>query len=665
VPSRGLASDRTVAASLLDSIDSPQDLKALRSAALPRLAEEVRSRIIETVSRTGGHLAPNLGVVELSIALHRVFDSPKDRIIWDVGHQTYTHKMLTGRRERLATLRQQDGLSGFPRRVESPHDVFETGHASTSISAALGIARARDIRGDDFSVVAVIGDGALTGGMAFEALNNAGHMKTRLIVVLNDNELSYERTVGGLAAYLSRMRTHPAYAAFRSRLEVLLRKVPLVGPGLLQLGLRLKKSLKYLLVKGMLFEELGFTYLGPIDGHSFPQLEDFLARAKRIDGPVFLHVLTKKGKGYALAEADPDRFHGVGPFDIATGAALSTAPARPSAGPATSINGNGGTDPPPTYTQAFGKALLRTGREDGRVVAITAAMASSTGVSEFAREFPDRWFDVGICEQHAVTFAAGLAREGFRPVVAIYSTFLQRAYDQILHDVCLQGLPVVFAVDRAGLVGADGPTHHGVYDLAYLRSMPGMSILAPKDENELQAMLKTALDLGSPAAIRYPRGYGLGVFVDVRPEPLEPGRAEVLRVGGDVAILALGSMVEPAVAAARKLAREGLGATVVNARFVSPLDEDLIARLAGEVGALVTVEEHVLTGGFGSAVAELLMDLDAAGKLQADHVRLRRLALPDRPIEHGSVGGLLARFGLDEDGVAAAARDVARVGPCG
>lgn len=638
------------------------------------MAAEIRQRIINTVSRTGGHLAPNLGVVELTIALHRVFDSPRDRIIWDVGHQTYAHKLLTGRRDRFDTLRQEDGLSGFPRREESPHDVFETGHASTSISAALGIAKARDIKGEDFSVVAVIGDGALTGGMAFEALNNAGHMKTDLIVVLNDNELSYGPTVGSLAAYLGRMRSHPAYTRFRQVSERLVRGIPLVGPGLFYLGERIKGSLKYLLVKGMLFEELGFTYLGPIDGHNLEQLEDFLARAKRLKGPVFVHVLTKKGKGYGPAEADPDRFHGIGPFDVATGEPSSPLDQRPTSGPSTSVNGNGlgassgAGNPeshPATYTQAFGRALVKLGEADERVVAITAAMASSTGVLPFARRFPGRWFDVGICEQHAVTFAAGLAREGLRPVVAVYSTFLQRAYDQILHDVCLQRLPVTLVLDRAGLVGADGPTHHGVYDVAYLRSMPGMTIMAPADENELQHMLKTALELGAPAAIRYPRGAGPGAVLDSEPRPLEVGRAQVLRTGPDAAVIALGSMVAPALEAADALAVEGIRTTVVNARFAAPLDRALLVGLAREIGTIVTVEEHVSSGGFGGAVAEILADeglgLGTAGRPGASPrgcVFLRRLALPDRPVAHGRVDRLLARFGLDAAGIAGAVREL-------
>jgi 1-deoxy-D-xylulose-5-phosphate synthase len=628
-------------------------LKALPRDRLETLAGEVRAHIIKTVARTGGHLAPNLGVVELSIAIHRVFDSPRDRIIWDVGHQTYTHKILTGRLGRFDTLRQEEGLSGFPRRMESPHDVFETGHASTSISAALGVAKARDLKGERFFVLAIIGDGALTGGLAFEALNNAGHMKTDMIVILNDNELSYGPTVGGLASYLSRMRSNPAYLRFRRGMERVVRAIPIIGPGLFYLGGRLKGSLKYLVVKGMLFEELGFTYLGPVDGHSLPQIEDFLSRAKLIRGPVFVHVRTKKGKGYPPAEADPDRFHGTGPFDPATGEPLTAVATRHSNGPSTSVNGrrpSAAAGPPPTlsYTEAFGRSLLTLGRANPKIVAITAAMASSTGVMPFAKEFPDRWFDVGICEQHATTFAAGLAREGFRPVVAVYSTFMQRAYDQILHDVCLQGLPVIFALDRAGLVGGDGPTHHGVYDLAYLRSMPGLTVMAPRDENELQNMLKTALCLGSPSAIRYPRGSGPGRPMSATPVALEIGRAEILREGHDVAILAIGSMVEAALQAADLLAADGLEATVVNARFAAPVDADLIRRLAGDVGCLLTVEEHVGKGGFGSAVGEVMGGLSGA--------RLVRLALPDEPVEHGKVERLLARFGLDPVGIARAAR---------
>jgi 1-deoxy-D-xylulose-5-phosphate synthase len=645
VPARGT--------SILSGLRGPEDLKGLPVGVLTRLAREIRARIIETVSRTGGHLAPNLGVVELTIALHRVFDSPEDRIIWDVGHQTYTHKLLTGRRDRFDTLRQEGGLSGFPRRSESPHDFFETGHASTSISAALGAAAARDLKGRDHAIVAVIGDGALTGGMAFEALNNAGHMKTNIIVVLNDNELSYGPTVGGMASYLSRLRAHPVYFRAKHDLESFVKRVPVVGPALHRLGGRLKGSVKYLVVPGMFFEELGFTYFGPIDGHNLAHLEEFLNRAKRIEGPAFVHVLTKKGKGYAPAEADPDRFHGTGPFQVTTGKALPTA-RRHGNGPSTSLNSHAETET--TYTQVFERTLLELGSRDERVVAITAAMASSTGVLPFAERFPKRWFDVGISEQHAVTFAAGLATEGFRPVVAIYSTFLQRAYDQILHDVCLQHLPVVFALDRAGLVGADGPTHHGAYDLGYLRAMPGMVVMAPRDENELQHMLMTALSLDVPAAVRYPRGAGTGAALDPEPEALPVGKGQVLREGRDVAIVAIGSMVEPARVAAGLLAARGVEATVVNARFAAPMDRDLIIHLAGETGAVVTVEENVGRGGFGAAVAEVLAGAGVA--LGPSACRLRCLSLPDEPVAHGKVESLLVRFGLDPAGITTAALEV-------
>ncbi|MEW6031299.1 MAG: 1-deoxy-D-xylulose-5-phosphate synthase [Bacillota bacterium] len=659
------ASDEQTAAGVLAGLRGPEDLKALPAARLPELAAEIRRRIIDTVSRTGGHLAPNLGVVELTIALHRVFSSPRDRIIWDVGHQTYAHKLLTGRAERFNTLRQENGLSGFPRRSESPHDVFETGHASTSVSAALGIAAARDLKRDDYSVVAVIGDGALTGGMAFEALNNAGHMKTHLIVVLNDNELSYGPTVGGLASHLSRLRSHPVYFRVRRDLESFVKNLPLIGPALYYLGGRIKGSVKYLVVPGILFEELGFTYLGPVDGHNLAQLEEFLERAKMIRGPAFVHVITKKGKGYPPAEADPDRFHGIGPFDIATGFDLAEPPITGPNGPSTAVNNHGPSSalnshalPRPTYTQVFGQTLLELGSRDDRIVAITAAMASSTGVLPFARSFPKRWFDVGISEQHAVTFAAGLAAEGLRPVVAVYSTFLQRAYDQILHDVCLQRLPVTFVLDRGGLVGADGPTHHGAYDLSYLRAMPGMVVMAPKDENELRHMLKTALYLGGPAAVRYPRGPGPGTRAEGEPRRLEVGRAEILRDGGDLAIVAIGSMVVPSLEAAERLGSAGLRAAVVNARFAAPVDGNLIVRLARETGRILTVEENVAKGGFGAAVVETLTG--AGLTVGVKGVRVRRLALPDEPVEHGRAETLRRRYGLDAEGIARAAAALVR-----
>lgn len=620
---------------ILDQIDDPAQLKGLSLRELERLAAEVRAVIVETVSRTGGHLAPNLGVVELTLALHRVFDSPRDRIIFDVGHQTYTHKLVTGRREQFGTLRQYGGLSGFPRFAESVHDALETGHASTSISAALGIARARDLRGEDYRVVAVIGDGALTGGLALEALNHAGHEQARLLVVLNDNELSYGPTVGGLAAHLSRLRAHPAYSRVRSDVRALLKRFP-AGRALARLAERLKGSVKYLLVPGVLFEELGFRYFGPIDGHNLALLEDMLRYVRDIDGPVVLHVVTRKGKGYPPAEANPDRFHGIGPFDRETG--------RPRQSPV------------PTYTEVFGQTLLRLAQADRRVVAITAAMCDSTGLGPLAAAFPERCFDVGIAEGHAVCFAAGLAAGGMRPVVAIYSSFLQRAYDQILHDVGLQRLPVVLVLDRGGIVGEDGPTHQGIYDFAYLRSVPGLVIMSPHDENELQHMLFTALNLPGPCAIRFPRGKGLGVALDPDLHAIPVGKAQWLRRGRHgPGVIAVGNMVEPALQAAEMLSREGIEISVVNARFVKPLDVEAVTMLADMHGAILTVEEHVLPGGFGSAVAESLATAGLTGQTV-----LSCLALPDAPLVHGPAARLRAENGLTPDAIAKRCRHLAR-----
>ncbi|MCL6451370.1 MAG: 1-deoxy-D-xylulose-5-phosphate synthase [Acetobacteraceae bacterium] len=619
---------------ILDRVRGPDDIKALTLTELQQLAAEIRGRIIQTVARTGGHLAPNLGVVELALALHRVFSSPEDKLVWDVGHQTYAHKLITGRAEAFGSLRQYGGLSGFPRRGESPHDPFETGHASTSISAALGLARARDLAGSKHAVVAVIGDGAMTGGLAFEGLNNAGHMRTDLIVVLNDNSMSISRNVGALPSYLSRLRSYPAYSRLKADLERTLRRIPLVGERLRRLAERVKASVKYLVVPGMLFEELGFTYMGPIDGHHLPSLISVLQAARKRGGPVLVHVITRKGKGYAPAEANPDRFHGTGPFDLATGRAKDA-------------------DGPPSYSEVFGRALVDLARSDPRVVAITAAMADGTGLSQFARLFPDRFFDVGIAEGHAVTFAAGLAAEGLRPVVAVYSTFLQRAYDNILHDVCLQDLPVVFAVDRAGVVGEDGPTHQGTFDLGYLRSMPHMVLMAPADEVELAAMLRTALECGHPAAVRYPRGHARGLELpeDLSSVPaLDVGRGQVLAQGKDLAILAVGTMVHPAVEAARSLAGAGVGAAVVNVRFIKPLDEGLILGLARATGCLLTVEENAAPGGFGGAVLELL------AQRAVDGVRVGRLDLGDGVVSHGPARILLEERGLSARGIADAAR---------
>jgi len=607
-------------------------LSGLNPADLPRLAAEVRELILETVASNGGHLASNLGTVELTISLHRQFASPEDKIVWDVGHQSYTHKILTGRRDVFATLRKSGGISGYPKRAESPHDVFETGHSSTSISAALGLAQARDRQGGKEHVVAVIGDGAMTGGIAFEALNHAGNSGTRLIVVLNDNEMSISENVGALSSYLGRLRSDPAYFRLKSDVEYLLRRIPAFGDRVARVVERVKDSLKYLVVPGVIFEELGFTYLGPVDGHNFGSLHSVLQTAKRVNGPVLVHVLTRKGKGYPPAEANPDKFHGVGPFDRASGDFVRK-------------KGN------PSYTQIFGRTLVRLAEADGRIVAITAAMLNGTGLDEFKRRFPERCFDVGIAEQHAVTFAGGLAAGGLKPVVAIYSTFLQRAFDQVIHDVCLPDLPVVFALDRSGVVGEDGETHQGVFDLSYLRQLPNLTLMAPKDENELQHMLYTALQLNGPVAIRYPRGEGVGVALEEQWQELPLGRAEVLSAGRDVVLWAIGAAVPAAQAAAASLAEAGIACGVVNARFVKPLDEALLLDTAAGSGGILTVEDNVAAGGFGSAVGECLTRHGRGDAL------LRSIALPDRFIEHGPRDSILDRYGISGAGIAASVRD--------
>jgi 1-deoxy-D-xylulose-5-phosphate synthase len=614
--------------SILETINSPADLKSMSLPQMEKLAGEIRGLLIHTVAQTGGHLAPNLGVVELSIALHRVFDSPRDRIIWDVGHQAYVHKILTGRRQRFATLRQLGGISGFPKREESEHDIFGVGHSSTSISAALGVALARDINKENHQVVAVIGDGSLTGGQAYEALNYAGHLETKLTVILNDNEMSIARNVGAMSEYLSKLRTDPTYYRMKHDVEYLLKRIPAIGERVVNTVERLKDGLKYLVVPGMLFEELGFTYIGPIDGHNLAALTDVLHKSKPMKGPVLIHVMTRKGKGYGPAESNADKFHGVGPFCVESGEIVK----------------NGST---PSYTAVFGDAMIAVAEKDNDVVAITAAMPEGTGLKPFAARFPGRFFDVGIAEQNAVTMAAGLAAEGKKPVVAIYSTFMQRAFDQVIHDVCLQKLPVVFALDRAGIVGEDGPTHQGVFDYSYLRQIPNLTVLAPKDENELRHMLYTAVNLGGPAAIRYPRGCGLGVDTGEQLRPLDIGKAEELRAGKDVTLLAAGVMADPCLAASDLLARHGIRAGVVNARFVKPLDENLIRRLARDVGVIVTVEDNLLAGGFGSAV------LECVNAANLNWVKIFRIGLPDKFIEHGTRDQLLARYGLTGEGIAA------------
>lgn len=610
---------------MLADLKLPEDLKKLTFPQLEALAQEIRTLLINTVARQGGHLAPNLGVVELTLALHRVFNSPYDKIIWDVGHQSYVHKILTGRLDKFGKLRERGGLSGFPKPQESPHDIFATGHSSTSISVGLGLAKARDLLGEQYKVIAVIGDGSLTGGLAFEALNNAGHLKTNLIVVLNDNEMSIARNVGALSTYLSRARINPTLYRIKADLEQFIQRIPKVGEATFRYLDKIKGSLKYLVLPGVLFEELGFTYVGPVDGHNLRHLTQTLTEAAKHQGPILIHVLTKKGHGYPPAEANPSKYHGVPGFDVKTGAL--TVPSGP-----------------PTYTQVFGETLAELAARDERIVAITAAMPEGTGLKGFAEAYPDRFFDVGIAEAHAVTMAGGLARAGLKPVVAIYSTFLQRAFDQIIHDVCLQELPVVFAIDRAGVVGEDGPTHHGVFDLAYLRMIPGLTIMAPKDENELRQMLCLAMKMEKPVAIRYPRGQGTGRKLTAV-DSFKVGEAEVVRPGEQAAILALGPMVQTAVEAADLLSTVGVSCAVINARFVKPLDRKTILYWARRVPHLITLEDHVLTGGFGSAVLELLAD---AGFRK---VQISRLGYPDQFIETGTIPELHALYGLTPEGI--------------
>ena len=605
---------------LLDRVDSPDELKKLSERELKQLASELREQLVDTISITGGHLASNLGVVELTIALHRVIDSPKDKIVWDVGHQSYVHKLLTGRKERFASLRQYGGLSGFASPEESPHDAFGTGHASTSISAALGMAIARDLRGDDYEVVAVIGDGAITGGMAFEALNHAGHLGSNLVVILNDNGMSISPTVGSLARLLGKVRFDPRYRWAKEEGEKILKALPL-GSMVWEVGRQARGRFKGLLLPTMVWEELGFTYIGPIDGHDTEELERALLQAKKLrTKPTFLHVLTTKGKGYRPAEDNAVYFHGV-PAQRASSQNI------------------------PTYSEVFAQTLLRLTRDDPRVVTITPAMPEGNCLNIVAAEFPQRVFDVGICEQHAVTFAAGLAAQGFVPVVAIYSTFLQRAFDQIIHDVCLQELPVVFAVDRGGIVGDDGKTHQGTFDLSYLALIPNLKVAAPRDENELQHLLYTAVNSGQPMAIRYPRGSGLGVPLDSILHNIDIGKWEVMREGSDVAILAVGVTVAPALEAAHELAKEGIKAAVVNARYIKPLDVELITNLACHIPRLVTVEENTLDGGFGSSVTRLLQDLGV------DETPVKTIGIPDKYVEQGTQAAIRARYGLDAEGI--------------
>ena len=610
---------------LLD-IDSPADLKKVPRGDLPIVAEELRDYLVTVVSKVGGHLASSLGAVELTLALHYTFDAPRDKIVWDVGHQAYGHKILTGRRDRFPTIRQYGGISGFPVRDESPYDTFNVAHACTAISGALGMAVARDLRGEDFHVVAVVGDAGLTGGVALEGINNLGQLSKNVLVILNDNKMSISPNVGALEGYLNRIVHGQPYHHLTNEVEKMILAVPRLGPRLLKLSKEIVESAKTLLIPGLVFEELGFGYVGPINGHSIEDLLNVLAKIKDQPGPALLHIVTQKGKGYPHAEKLPVKYHGVTQFDVSTGA-FHKAPAKA-----------------PSYTSVFGKAVSELAERDSRIVAITAAMSEGTGLEEFAKRFPERFFDVGIAEQHAVDFACGLACEGMRPVAAIYSTFLQRAYDQLVHDVCLMHLPVTLALDRAGIVGADGPTHHGLYDLVYLSALPGMTVMAPKDENELRNMLATAIALDAPVALRFPRGNGIGVPLDPEFKHLEIGKAEILHEGRDIGILALGSMVYPCLEAATKLETLGIHSTVINARFMKPLDGELISVLASEKQFLVTAEEGTEAGGFGASVAALLHDRRVPASIL-------RIAVPDRIIPHGAPNLLHAKYGLDVDGI--------------
>ncbi len=605
---------------LLDRINEPADLKELTPSELEQLASEIREEIITTVGANGGHLASNLGVVELTIALHRCFESPHDKIVWDVGHQTYAHKLLTGRRERFSTIRQHGGLSGFAEREESPHDAFGTGHASTSISAALGMAIARDLAGESHNVVAVIGDAAMAGGMAFEALNQAGHLGTKLIVLLNDNGMAISPSVGALSKLFYRLRLDRRYHRAREDASHMAAKLPM-GAKLRQVWKRVEKGVKGIIIPSMFWDELGFTYIGPIDGHDITELETVLFQVKKYSHrPTLVHVVTKKGKGHRPAETDAVSFHGVSPNQSKK-------------------------ESHPSYSEVFGKTVLRLAIENPKIIAITAAMPENTGLSIVADKFPERVFDVGICEQHAVTFAAGLATQGFSPIVAIYSTFLQRAIDQVIHDVCLQNLPVIFAIDRGGIVGEDGKTHQGTFDLSYLSFIPNMVLASPKDENELQHLFYTAVRANRPFAIRYPKGPGLGVPLDEELHELPIGKGEVLRTGDDIAIIAIGSTVAPCIEAAQILADKGIGCTVINACFIKPLDSSLILDAAQRIKRVVTVEDNALKGGFGSAVLELLESSPI------HELEVERIGLPDEFAEHGSRDTLRAKYDLDTEGI--------------
>ena len=621
---------------LIDTINSPVDLRKLKLVDLPVLAKEIRQEMLSVVSKTGGHLSSSLGAVELAIAIHYSFDTPRDSVLWDVGHQAYAHKILTGRAKNFSTLRQLGGLSGFPNKEESPeYDIFTCGHSSTSISTALGLVMANDMNKNRHKVIAVIGDAALAGGMAFEALNHAGHSKKNVIVILNDNELSITRSVGALSRYLNRIITNPAYNKIRNDVERVLKRIPRFGFRAYRAAKKLEEGLKNLLIPGMLFEEMGFRYFGPIDGHNAGQLISVFKNLNNLSEPILIHVITKKGKGYKFSEENPSEFHSIGPFDIATGTRLKNSSKE-------------------TYTEAFSNKIVELSKIDEKIVGVTAAMIDGTGFDKFAKLFPERFYDVGISESHAIGLSAGLARGGYRPVAAIYSTFMQRAYDQIIHDVCLQNLPVVFCLDRAGLVGEDGPTHHGVFDIAYLRHIPNLYVLAPRDPEELKAMLEYAVRLNKPVAIRYPRG-GPPILTNeaaliyakhsTETKLIQIGKSEIIREGRDLAIIAIGSMVSTAVEASAILLKKKIDAFVVNARFVRPIDREMIENICVSCKRIVTIEEGVLEGGFGAAILEFIETENIKG------VRVKRFGLPDKFIEHGKREELFKKYNLTPDAI--------------
>ncbi|MBI4962592.1 MAG: 1-deoxy-D-xylulose-5-phosphate synthase [Desulfomonile tiedjei] len=618
--------------SILEQIQSPENVRDLPLESLKVLAEEVRELIIRTVAERGGHLASSLGVVELTVAMLKVFSPPKDRIVFDVGHQAYAYKILTGRKDLFHTLRTRGGIAGFPKRRESECDFFDVGHAGNAISVAAGLAQARCFSGLDHKVIAVVGDGSLTCGVSYEGLNQAGAAEKDLIIILNDNEMSISPNVGAMAAYLNRIMTGQLVTRFRAEVKNILKNIPgVMGRSMYGLAKQFEDALKGFVTPGRLFEDLGFNYVGPIDGHQIKHLVETFNNVKRFREPMLIHTITCKGKGYCEAEENPSRFHGVGPFEIATGEVIKS-------------------EGPPSYTDVFGWTMIKMAAKDPKIVAITAAMEYGTGLAEFARLFPSRFFDVGIAEQHGVVFAAGLAKEGYRPIVAIYSTFLQRGYDHLLHDVCMQEFPVVFALDRAGLVGEDGPTHHGAFDICFARHIPNITIMAPANEDELADMICTAVTLNGPCAVRYPRSEGLGVPIKKEPEPLPVGKAQMLTEGDDLLIIAAGSMVAPSVEASAILASENISVAVMNARFLKPLDRDLILEKAAIAGKVLTVEEGMLTGGFGSSILELLAD-EGLGDIKTS-----RLGIPDTFVEHGTRSELLADFGLNAEGIAARAR---------